>query len=114
MKKNKATKVTAIALAAATVAGTPVVSQATTMYDPSSVPELTLDVSTFATAADNGIELPELEDGTLSLEVSIADYQLSSEETQIQKLWQQAMEHYLGCTLDITWSRTNATDYQNN
>lgn len=114
MKRNKVTKVTAVALAAATVAGTPVVSSATTMYDPSSVPELTLDVSTFATAADNGIELPELEDGTLSLNVSIADYQLSSENTQIQKLWQQAMEHYLGCTLDITWSRTNSTDYASN
>ena len=112
MKRTKAVKATAIALAAATAAGIP--ASATTMYDPTSVPELTLDVSGFATAADNGIELPELEDGVLSLDVSIADYQMSSDGTQIQKLWQQAMEHYLGCTLDINWSRTNNTDYQNN
>lgn len=72
------------------------------------------DESTATTAASNGIELPELPDGTLSLEVSIADYQQSSEETMIQELWQQKMEEYLGCKLDITWTRTPATDYAEN
>lgn len=64
-----------------------------------------------ATAASNGIELPELPDGTLSLVISITDYQISSEDTYIQELWQEAMEAYLGCTLDITWIRTPQSDY---
>lgn len=67
-----------------------------------------------ATAASNGIVLPELPDGTLKLEVSIADYQQSSEGTMIQEEWQKRMEEYLGCKLDITWTRTPATDYQEN
>ena len=66
------------------------------------------------TAASNGIELPELPDGTLSLEVSVAEYQQSSEGTMIQELWQKKMEEYLGCKLDITWTRTPAADYQAN
>jgi len=42
-----------------------------------------------ATAASNGITLPELPDGVLKLEVSIADYQQSSEGTMIQEEWQK-------------------------
>ncbi|MDO5422924.1 MAG: hypothetical protein Q4F41_04275 [Eubacteriales bacterium] len=68
----------------------------------------------WATAAGNGIELPELEDGVLSIEVSIPDYQTTSEGTRIQELWQERMESYLGCTLDITWTRTPSSDYSNN
>ena len=67
-----------------------------------------------ATAESNGIILPELPDGKLSLEVSIADYQQSSEGTMIQEKWQEAMEKYLGCELDITWTRTPAVDYAAN
>ena len=67
-----------------------------------------------ATAASNGITLPELPDGVLKLEVSIADYQQSSEGTMIQEEWQKRMEAYLGCKLDITWTRTPAVDYADN
>ncbi|MDO4284688.1 MAG: hypothetical protein Q4C60_05055 [Eubacteriales bacterium] len=67
-----------------------------------------------ATAASNGIELPELPDGTLKLNISIADYQQSSEGTLVQEEWQKRMEAYLGCTLDITWTRTPAVDYSAN
>lgn len=67
-----------------------------------------------ATAASNGIQLPELPDGTLKLEVSIAEYQQSSEGTMIQEEWQKRMEEYLGCKLDITWTRTPSVDYADN
>lgn len=67
-----------------------------------------------ATAASNGIELPELPDGTLKLEVSIANYQQSSEGTMIQEEWQKRMEEYLGCKLDISWTRTPDRDYADN
>ncbi|MDY3918497.1 MAG: hypothetical protein SOZ59_05765 [Candidatus Limivivens sp.] len=68
----------------------------------------------WATAAGNGIELPELEDGTLKLTVSIPDYQTTSDGTRIQQLWQERMEAYLGCKLDISWTRTPSQDYSNN
>lgn len=79
--------------------------------DTSSLP---IDLETYATAAGNGLDLPELKNNTLTLNVSIADYQQSSEGTEIQTLWQAAMEHYLGCKLDINWSRTPAVDYAEN
>lgn len=67
-----------------------------------------------ATAASNGIKLPELPDNTLKLEVSVADYQQSSDGKDIQKMWQEKMEAYLGVKLDITWTRTPAVDYSAN
>ena len=67
-----------------------------------------------ATAKDNGINLPELEDGTLHLNVSIREDQQSSDGTMVQQKWQEAMEKYLGCKLDINWTRTPAVDYADN
>ncbi|MDL2300954.1 hypothetical protein LJC58_01215 [Lachnospiraceae bacterium OttesenSCG-928-D06] len=67
-----------------------------------------------ATAKSNGIALPELPNNTLKLELSIAEYQQSSEGTVIQEEWLKRMEEYLGCTLDITWTRTPSTDYSAN
>lgn len=67
-----------------------------------------------ATAASNGMVLPELPDNTLKLEISIAEYQSSSEGKEIQTLWQERMEAYLGCKLDITWTRTPSADYASN
>lgn len=32
----------------------------------------------------------------------------------IQEEWQKRMEAYLGCKLDITWTRTPAVDYADN
>ncbi len=114
--KKRVKQFTALALTAAMSASTAatVFAAETSKFDPNSVPELTMDVSTLATAKDNGIELPELEDGTLKLKASIATYQMSSEGTQIQKLWQEAMEHYLGCKVEIEWQRTNSLDYASN
>lgn len=116
MKMNKVKRAAALALAAAIAATSApnAVASNFSQYDINSVPELTLDVETMATAKDNGINLPELSGETLKLKVSIPLYQLSSAGTQIQKLWQQAMEHYLGCKLEIQWTETNSTDYSNN
>jgi putative aldouronate transport system substrate-binding protein len=66
------------------------------------------------TAASNGIKLPELSDNTLKLEISIAEYQSTSEGKEVQKLWQEKMEKYLGCKLEINWTRTPAVDYSAN
>ncbi len=114
MKKGK--KIAALALSTAIAAAPAQIAFASesSKYDINSVPELTLDAETLTTAKDNGIELPEVSGGTLKLKVSIPLYQLSSQGTQIQKLWQQAMEHYLGCKLEIEWQITPSNDYMNN
>ncbi len=67
-----------------------------------------------ATAYSNGIRLPEIPNNTLKLDINIAEYQVSSEGTQIQALWEEKMEAYLGVDLDITWSRTPFVDYSAN
>lgn len=74
------------------------------------VPEI--DFSTWATAADNGFELPEIEGGVLEIEVNIADFNQSSEGTMVQALWEQAMEHYLGVDLEVKFNRTAWADYR--
>lgn len=73
-----------------------------------------IDFSTWATAADNGMDLPEIEDGTLEITANIPDFNMSSEGTQIQALWEQAMEHYLGVDIDVTFNRTAWADYRTN
>ncbi len=82
------------------------------MADEVEIPEV--DFSTWATAADNGIELPELEGGVLKVEANIADFNLSSEGTMVQILWEQAMEHYLGVDVEVTFNRTPWADYRTN
>ena len=106
MKRETTKRLTAMGMSVAMAAGLFTTIGTTAVWAEDSAPK--------ATAADNGIELPELEDGTLHLEVSIADYQQSSDGTLIQEKWQEAMENYLGCKLDITWTRTAATDYTAN
>lgn len=106
MKRETTKRLTAMGMSVAMAAGLFTTMGTTAVWAEDSAPK--------ATAADNGIELPELEDGTLHLEVSIADYQQSSDGTLVQEKWQEAMENYLGCKLDITWTRTPATDYQAN
>lgn len=76
------------------------------------VPEI--DFSTWATAADNGFELPEIDGGVLKINANIADFNLSSEGTMIQTLWEQAMEHYLGVDIEVNFNRTAWADYRNN
>ncbi|MCR5716805.1 MAG: hypothetical protein K6G23_08170 [Lachnospiraceae bacterium] len=67
-----------------------------------------------ATAATNGINLPEVEGGVLSLEVSIPEFNFTSDGTMIQEEWEKRMEAYLGVDLDITWTRTPYADYREN
>ncbi len=73
-----------------------------------------IDFSTWATAKDNGMDLPELPDGTLHITANIPDFNMTSEGTQIQKLWTEAMEHYLGVKVDVTFNRTAWADYRTN
>ncbi|HJA67953.1 MAG TPA: extracellular solute-binding protein [Candidatus Mediterraneibacter cottocaccae] len=89
-------------------------NQQSTKVDLESVSELTFDASKFTTAADNGIDLPDLGGEPLKLKVNAAMYQMSPDGTQMQQFWEEAMEHYLGCDIEIEWSWTNSTDYANN
>ena len=70
-----------------------------------------IDFSTWATAKDNGIELPEL-NGPLKITANIADFNLTSEGTMVQYLWEKAMEHYLGCDIELTINRTPWADFR--
>ena len=134
MKRKSITRVTALALAGVMTAGMltgcgekPASNQSSqpeskseaqgseASKEESSAPAATMDKNDPGiTAAGNGIELPEIPDGTLKLEVSIPDYQQSSDGTMIQEAWQKRMEEYLGCKLDISWTRTPAVDYAAN
>lgn len=105
MKRETSKRLTAMGMAVAVAAG---------LFAGTSFTTVVKAADTETTAAGNGIELPKLEDGTLHLEVSIADYQQSSEGTMIQQKWQEAMERYLGCKLDIDWTRTVDRDYTAN
>ena len=67
-----------------------------------------------ATAMTNGLNLPEIDGGVLKLNVSIPEFNISSEGTMIQQEWEKKMEAYLGVDLDITWTRTPYADYREN
>lgn len=134
MKKKSITKMSALALAGVMIVGLlagcgsePASNQSSQpesesevqdsnpSKEESSTPVASMDKNAPGiTAAANGIQLPEIPDGVLKLEVSIADYQQSSEGTMVQEAWQKRMEEYLGCKLDITWTRTPAVDYADN
>ena len=134
MKRKSITRVSALALAGVMTAGLltgcgskPASTQSSqpeskseaqgsqTSQEESSAPEATMDKNDpGVTAAGNGMVLPELPDGTLKLEVSIPEYQQSSDGTMIQEAWQKRMEEYLGCKLDISWTRTPSVDYAAN
>lgn len=132
MKRKGLTKIFALALTGAMAAGmlggcgnsntsaAPDASSAESTQTESaqaeqSAPGATVDkFDPAATAASNGIVLPQLPDNTLKLEVSIAEYQQSSDGTAIQEEWQKRMEEYLGCKLDISWTRTPSVDYADN
>ena len=55
--------------------------------------QCTIYFSTWATAADNGMVLPEIPGGVLKIKANIALFNQSGAGTQIQKLWEQAMVH---------------------
>lgn len=74
----------------------------------------TIDFSTWATAADNGMVLPEIPGGVLKIKANIALFNQSSAGTQIQKLWEQAMEHYLGVDVEVEFAETPWADFRAN
>ena len=74
----------------------------------------TIDFSTWATAADNGMVLPEIPGGVLKVSANIALFNQSSAGTQIQKLWEQAMEHYLGVDVEVEFAETPWADFRAN
>lgn len=70
--------------------------------------------STPTEAAASELAFPELPDNTLSITVNIPNFGTSPEGTTIQQKWQDKMETYLGCKLDITWNITPWLDYRTN
>ena len=61
-----------------------------------------------------GLTFPELPDNTLKLTVSTANFGTDQLPTKMQKLWQEKMEAYLGCKLDITWQVQPWNDFRSN
>ncbi|MGI6672556.1 MAG: hypothetical protein ACOX58_13430 [Christensenellales bacterium] len=61
-----------------------------------------------------GLNFPELPNNTLTLTVSTANFGSDALNTKMQKLWQEKMESYLGCTLDITWQTMPWNDFRAN
>lgn len=67
-----------------------------------------------ATGEVGGLNFPELPDNTLSITVAIPNFGTTPEGTLVQVKWQEMMEAYLGCKLDITWSMTPWADFREN
>jgi ABC-type sugar transport system, periplasmic component len=74
--------------------------------------EATTNAATDAAVENNGMS--ELKDNTLSFTVSIPTFGKDTEGLAVQEKWQEMMEEYLGCKLDITWSYVPWADYQQN
>lgn len=55
---------------------------------------------------------PELPNNTLSITVNTANYGTDQLGTKMQALWQEKMENYLGCKLDITWNIVPWNDFR--
>ena len=62
----------------------------------------------------DGLTFPELPNNTLKLTVTTANWGTDQLPTKMQKLWQEKMEEYLGCKLDITWQIAPWNDFRNN
>lgn len=65
-----------------------------------------------ASAPAGGPTMPELPNNTLSITVNGANFGTDAQTTEIQKLWQEKMEAYLGIKLDITWNYTAWADFR--
>ena len=61
-----------------------------------------------------GLEFPELPDNTLHLTVNSANFGTDAQGTKMQALWQEKMEEYLGCKLDISWNYQPWNDFRSN
>ena len=69
-------------------------------------------VSAFAVSGPiEGVDYPELPDGTLHLTVAVPNWGTDQTTTRMQKLWQEKMEEYLGIKLDITYKIKNKRLY---
>ena len=62
----------------------------------------------------DGLTFPELPNNTLKLTVTTANWGTDQLPTKMQKLWQEKVEEYLGCKLDITWQIAPWNDFRNN
>ena len=70
-------------------------------------------MSAFAVSGPiEGVDYPELPDGTLKITVTAPLFTPDAQTTRMQKLWQEKMEEYLGVKLDITWQTTAWDDWQ--
>lgn len=70
-------------------------------------------MSAFAVSGPiEGVDYPELPDGTLKITVTAPLFTPDAQTTRMQKLWQEKMEAYLGVKLDITWQTTAWDDWQ--
>ncbi len=61
-----------------------------------------------------GLTFPELPNNTLTLTVSVPNFGTDALNTKMQKLWQEKVEAYLGCKLDITWQTMPWNDFRSN
>ena len=61
-----------------------------------------------------GLTFPELPNNTLKLTVSVPNFGTDQLPTKMQALWQEKVEEYLGCKLDITWQVVPWNDFRNN
>lgn len=68
--------------------------------------------STAGSTATDGPKMPELPNNTLSITVNGANFGTDAQTTEMQKVWQQKMEEYLGIKLDITWNYTAWQDFR--
>lgn len=81
---------------------------------------MVLSVASFASAETTGtmnregLTFPELPNNTLTLTVSTANFGSDALNTKMQALWQEKMEAYLGCKLDITWQTMPWNDFRGN
>ncbi len=61
-----------------------------------------------------GLTFPELPNNTLTLTVSVPNFGSDALNTKMQALWQEKVEAYLGCKLDITWQVMPWNDFRSN
>lgn len=69
---------------------------------------------TAGTMNRDGLTFPELPNNTLSITVSTANFGSDALGTKMQALWQEKVEEYLGCKLDITWQIMPWNDFRSN
>ena len=82
--------------------------------DTSSKAPATTTSGSSASGGSEGTTLPELPNNTLSITVARPQFNEPAEGAEVQKMWDEMMPKYLGCTLDITWEETLWNDYLTN